>query len=405
MHTCRASSCVPCVCSLFALSLLPVLLVGCSSGGSSTPPPATNPVVILGQPQSQTIPINRPATFTVTATGTAPLAYQWTKNGATIAGATSSSYTTPTVALASSGDVYQVTVSNSVNSVLSQTATLTAGPRAPAVGDLRYLLFQQISTPGFLQNSGLLTDVLAQSAFSATNVLGTPLGIGSTWVCVPGVDYDCAWPLQVTSLPAGQTGLAMTYKGGAYSAFASDLASIFASNRVITSFDLEPACLAYGLSYVQTSQSGGFDSELEVTPLSGLQAAADADGAASRILTALSIDANGDANFVSTGWQSDRTTTYETQVLTASADTASVAAAATQLAGQGYIITAFGGNDTQGYLLVGTRATGETLPRQTEIFTSQGTQPTADLKTPYFTTVINVGFGVTNVGQVIVNER
>ena len=50
---------------------------------------------ITTQPASQTVTAGQTATFTVTATGTAPLSYQWQKNGAAISGATSSSYTTP----------------------------------------------------------------------------------------------------------------------------------------------------------------------------------------------------------------------------------------------------------------------------------------------------------------------
>ncbi len=49
------------------------------------------------------------ATLTVTATGTAPLVYQWLENGASIAGATSSSYTTPVLAASDSGEQYVVT--------------------------------------------------------------------------------------------------------------------------------------------------------------------------------------------------------------------------------------------------------------------------------------------------------
>src|SRR5207244_9991606 len=50
---------------------------------------------ITTQPANQTVTAGQTATFTVVATGTAPLSYQWQKNGANLAGATSSSYTTP----------------------------------------------------------------------------------------------------------------------------------------------------------------------------------------------------------------------------------------------------------------------------------------------------------------------
>ena len=50
---------------------------------------------ITTQPANQTVNAGQTATFSVTATGTAPLSYQWQKNGANITGATSASYTTP----------------------------------------------------------------------------------------------------------------------------------------------------------------------------------------------------------------------------------------------------------------------------------------------------------------------
>ena len=49
---------------------------------------------ITTQPASQTVIAGKTASFTVAASGTAPQ-YQWSKNGASISGATSSTYTTP----------------------------------------------------------------------------------------------------------------------------------------------------------------------------------------------------------------------------------------------------------------------------------------------------------------------
>jgi hypothetical protein len=72
------------------------------------------------------------ASFTVTATGSAPLSYQWSKDGSAINGATSATYTINGVASANAGS-YSVLVSNSAGSVTSASATLTvttAGERA-----------------------------------------------------------------------------------------------------------------------------------------------------------------------------------------------------------------------------------------------------------------------------------
>jgi hypothetical protein len=89
---------------------------------------------ITTQPASQTVTAGQTATFSVVASGTAPLSYQWQKNGATIAGATSASYTTPAATTSDSGSTFDVVVSNSAGTVTSNAATLTANPApAPAI--------------------------------------------------------------------------------------------------------------------------------------------------------------------------------------------------------------------------------------------------------------------------------
>src|SRR6185437_10533222 len=76
-------------------------------------------------PSGQTVVAGQTATFTVAATGGAPLSYQWNKNGTAISGATGSTYTTPVAASADNGSAFSVVVSNSVGSVTSSNATLT----------------------------------------------------------------------------------------------------------------------------------------------------------------------------------------------------------------------------------------------------------------------------------------
>src|SRR5207302_7121906 len=71
------------------------------------------------------------ATFAAVAAGTAPLCYQWQKNGAAISGATSSNYTTPATTTSDSGSTFSVVVTNTAGTVTSATATLTVNP-APA---------------------------------------------------------------------------------------------------------------------------------------------------------------------------------------------------------------------------------------------------------------------------------
>jgi hypothetical protein len=95
--------------------------------------PSAAPVAIVNQPQSQTnFPANN-ATFTVTASGSAPYFYQWQFNGANISGATSSSLTLTNLQFSNAGN-YTVVVSNPVPSaVTSSVAVLTVTLGKPTV--------------------------------------------------------------------------------------------------------------------------------------------------------------------------------------------------------------------------------------------------------------------------------
>jgi len=90
----------------------------------------TSPVapVISPQPASRTVTAGQTASFTLSATGTHPLSYQWKKNGTAISGATSSTYTTPATTITDGGTKYSVTVTNAAGSVTSTQATLTVNP-------------------------------------------------------------------------------------------------------------------------------------------------------------------------------------------------------------------------------------------------------------------------------------
>ena len=115
-----------------------LLAVGCggfvkSSGtGSGSDPAAPQ---IATQPANQTVAAGQTATFSVAATGTAPLTYQWQKNGASIAGATAAIYTTPATTNTDNSAKFQVLVSNTAGSVTSNSAVLTvsADPAAPTI--------------------------------------------------------------------------------------------------------------------------------------------------------------------------------------------------------------------------------------------------------------------------------
>jgi hypothetical protein len=82
--------------------------------------------IITASPASQTVPPLGTANFSVSATGDAPLAYQWLFNNAAIAGATNSSLSLPGVTVGLQGN-YSVVAYNNLGSAFSQPATLTVG--------------------------------------------------------------------------------------------------------------------------------------------------------------------------------------------------------------------------------------------------------------------------------------
>ena len=105
-------------------------------GNGCNPPPAGTAPSIKTQPADQNVAPGDTATFTVEATGSEPLRYQWKKNGADISGANSPSYTTPATAKSDSGSLFKVIVSNDVGSATSREAKLTVSP-----------LFQKYNNP------------------------------------------------------------------------------------------------------------------------------------------------------------------------------------------------------------------------------------------------------------------
>lgn len=114
-----------------------IALAGCSAGPSSGGPGGNSSVApsLSVQPASITVAVGQPATFVVSASGTAPISYQWRKNSASIAGATGVSYTTPPTTSADNGAMFDVIVSNSAASITSAQAILTVSltPVAPAI--------------------------------------------------------------------------------------------------------------------------------------------------------------------------------------------------------------------------------------------------------------------------------
>jgi glucose/arabinose dehydrogenase len=79
---------------------------------------------ITQQPVSRTVAPGATVTFSVRATGTAPLRYQWQRNGVNISGATSQDYTL-VAAAGDNGARFRAQVSNASGTVISNEAVLT----------------------------------------------------------------------------------------------------------------------------------------------------------------------------------------------------------------------------------------------------------------------------------------
>lgn len=363
-----------------ALLSLAIILSGCGSGaGSGSGEQTLQAVEITVQPGNETVPVGQIATFTVTASGASPIQYQWSENGTPISGAVGASYTVPDVIAGDNGAVFTVAVSNSVNTVGSNAAVLTVGPRSPQNGDLR---FQQVDAPSMDTGSTAViqtANMPDNGEISFTNATGSPLEL-DYGACVPDVPYDCSWGFWITDLPTGQSGLTVFYKGGQYDNFGSDISAIAATNTVVTSLDLQPANGAYAVSWMQSSKASGFDMKLETAAPNSLQTTVTRDGAQSRVITAVSFDASGQVSLLSYGWQSD-TSIYDASVAVVAPQ--DVAQAASDLAAEGYIITAFGGDLTNGFVLVGTKVHGDTLPRPILAFTQDSSAAPGSNDTGY----------------------
>ena len=99
--------------------------------------------VIATQPVAQSVANGATVIFTVGATGSGTLSYQWLKDGAAIAGANSSTLTVSSVTSANAGN-YSVKVTNATGSITSTGIALTVG---------------SVPNPGRLINLSVLTSI------------------------------------------------------------------------------------------------------------------------------------------------------------------------------------------------------------------------------------------------------
>jgi Immunoglobulin domain len=148
-----------------------------AAGGTTVNPTAPT---ITGQPVGQTITVGQTATFTVTATGTGPISYQWYKGGVAVSGATSSSYTTPPTVSGDNGSLYTVAVTGTAGTVTSAPATLTVNVLAPT------LTFAPIASQNY-GNAPFTVSVTSASSGAVTySVVSGPATISGSTVTLTG---------------------------------------------------------------------------------------------------------------------------------------------------------------------------------------------------------------------------
>jgi hypothetical protein len=175
---------------------------GCNGGFQGYRPVAPT----VSQPASVTVPLGQTATFTVSATGTGALTYQWSKNGVPITGANSSSYTTPPTLAGDSGAVFTVSVSNAAGSAASGPATLTVQLAPP----LAKSIIPSSSTPPY--NSSVM---LVPTFSGGTAIIGST-GAGSSDISTSAVSGS-SYPTPLLTSPTTYTLTVTDAKGNVVS--------------------------------------------------------------------------------------------------------------------------------------------------------------------------------------------
>jgi len=158
---------------------------------------------ISRQPASQTVPVGQIATFSVAATGTAPLTYQWKKNSVAISGANSSSYTSTATTISDNGAQFSLVVSNAAGSATSSAATLTVN----AASTLQVTTTQ---LPGGFVSGGYTSTLTATggstpytwSLVSGTLPKGLTLNAGGSLSGTPSVAGSFPFTVQVKDAAA-----------------------------------------------------------------------------------------------------------------------------------------------------------------------------------------------------------
>jgi glucose/arabinose dehydrogenase len=96
---------------------------------------ANQPPSITMQPANRTVAVGQTATFSVGATGTQPISFQWQRGTTNIAGATGASFSI-VAAAADNGATFRAVVTNAFGTATSNSATLTVSSNAAPVATI-----------------------------------------------------------------------------------------------------------------------------------------------------------------------------------------------------------------------------------------------------------------------------
>jgi hypothetical protein len=182
-----------------------------------TPAVVNIPPGIIAQPQDRNVNAGQSATFSVTASGTAPLSYQWRCHGTNIGGATASGYTRSNVQPGDAGS-YSVVVTNVAGSLTSSNAALT------------------VNVPPTITTQPL----------SQTNLAGSSVTVSVTATGTEPLSYW--WQYNGSTHPPGGSSFVVT-EAGSYSVIVSNLAGWVVSDTATLTLTNPPP-----------AQPGHFDS-------------------------------------------------------------------------------------------------------------------------------------------------
>lgn len=187
---------------------------------------------------------------------------------------------------------------------------------------------------------------------------GSPLTLGGGGVCGAA---ECDWFFDAFALPHDVAPVGARYSGNILENLDAALDTNAVTDTVITSLDIRATPGVFGISQAVDGRVGGYRLVEHAVALANLAGAAAAEGSQKRVITALSFD-SGNIRYLAYSWEHDTTVTaYDTQVVTGAQG--DVPAAAQALGASGYVVTALGGNTSDGFVLVGTRAHGDTRAR------------------------------------------